>query len=165
MPSFDIVSEIDNFEVKNTVENAQRVLGGRFDFKGTNASIELNAKDNKVKLVADSDFQLQQLVDILVNAAIKRNIEFYSLQIPEEHEHAGKTYSKEITFKNGIDQDTAKKITKMIKETKLKVTAQIQGEKIRVQGKNRDDLQQVIALMRNAQSELNLALQFENFRD
>ncbi|RIY36717.1 YajQ family cyclic di-GMP-binding protein [Psittacicella gerlachiana] len=165
MPSFDIVSEIDNFEVKNTVENAQRVLSGRFDFKGTNASIELNSKDNKVKLVADSDFQLQQLVDILVNAAIKRNIEIYSLQIPEEYEHAGKSYSKEVTFKNGIDQDTAKKMVKIIKDSKIKVTAQIQGEKLRVQGKNRDDLQAVIALMRESQTDLNLALQFENFRD
>ncbi|RIY32551.1 YajQ family cyclic di-GMP-binding protein [Psittacicella hinzii] len=165
MPSFDIVSEIDKFEIKNTVENAQRVLSGRFDFKGTSASIELNEKDSKVKLVAESDFQLQQLVDILVNAAIKRNIEYYSLQIPEEHEHSGKHFIKEVTFKSGIDQDTAKKMVKIVKEAKLKVTTQIQGEKLRVQGKSRDELQATIALMRESQAELNLALQFENFRD
>ncbi|MFC6276314.1 YajQ family cyclic di-GMP-binding protein [Psittacicella hinzii] len=165
MPSFDIVSEIDSFEVKNTVENAQRILDNRFDFKGTNSSIDLNAKDNKVKVSAESDFQLDQLVDIVVNAAIKRGIEIFSLVIPENYEHAGKTYSKEIEFRNGIDQDSAKKMVKMIKDSKIKVTAQIQGDKVRVQGKSRDDLQAVIALMKNAQSDLNLALQFNNFRD
>lgn len=165
MPSFDIVSEIDTFEIKNTVENAQRALDNRYDFKNSNASIDFNAKDNIAKLSAESDFQLNQLVDIFINAAVKRGIEIYSLEIPENFEHSGKIYYKEIKFRQGIEQDTAKKMVKIIKDSKIKVTAQIQGDKLRVQGKNRDDLQAVIALMRSSQSELNLTLQFNNFRD
>lgn len=165
MPSFDIVSEIDTFEIKNTADNAQRALDSRWDFKDTKAAIIYNAKDDSVKLEAQSDFQLQQLVDILTNAAIKRGIEYYSMEIPEKYDHSGTTYSKLVKFKNGIEQDVAKKLVKIIKDSKIKVTAQIQGEKLRVQGKNRDDLQEVIALMKAQQAELNIALQFNNFRD
>lgn len=165
MPSFDIVSEIDSFEIKNTADNAQRALDSRWDFKNTNAQIIYNAKDSTVKLEAQSDFQLEQLVDILTNAAIKRNIEYYSMDIPKKYEHSGTTYSKLVKFKNGIDQDTAKKLVKIIKDSKIKVTAQINGDKLRVQGKSRDDLQAVIQLMKGCQADHNIALQFNNFRD
>lgn len=165
MPSFDIVSELDTHEITNCADNAKRALDSRWDFKGTNAAIDFNAKDVAVKLSAESDFQLEQLVEILRSAATKRNIPFYALDIPADYEHSGKTYSKVVKFKQGIEQDAAKKIVKIIKESKIKVTAQIQGEKVRVQGKNRDDLQAVIALMKEQQAELELALQFNNFRD
>lgn len=165
MPSFDIVSEIEGSEIKNCVDNAKRDLDNRFDFKNVHAEMEFNAKDTSVKLATESDFQLNQLVEILQKAALKRNISFWSLDIPENYEHSGKIYSKVVKFKMGIEQDKAKKINKIIKDSKIKVTSQIQGEKVRVQGKNRDDLQAVIALMRDKQEELELALQFNNFRD
>ncbi|PJG85650.1 YajQ family cyclic di-GMP-binding protein [Conservatibacter flavescens] len=163
MPSFDIVSEITLHEVRNAVENANRDLSNRYDFRGVEASIELNEKNETIKVATESDFQLEQLIDILRNACVKRNIESNSLDIPANYEHSGKTYSKEIKLKQGIETDMAKKITKLIKDSKIKVQAQIQGEQVRVTGKSRDDLQAVIQLVKNA--ELGQPFQFNNFRD
>ncbi|TCP91270.1 hypothetical protein EDC44_13210 [Cricetibacter osteomyelitidis] len=163
MPSFDIVSEITLHEVRNAVENANRDLANRYDFRGVEAIIELNEKNETIKVATESDFQLEQLLDILRNACIKRNIESGSLDIPSDYEHSGKTYSKEIKLKQGIETDMAKKITKLIKDSKLKVQTQIQGEQVRVTGKSRDDLQAVIQLVKNA--ELGQPFQFNNFRD
>ncbi|MDG6895803.1 YajQ family cyclic di-GMP-binding protein [Volucribacter amazonae] len=163
MPSFDIVSEITLHEVRNAVENANRDLANRYDFRNVPASIELNEKNESIKVATESDFQLEQLIDILRNACIKRNIESTSLDIPAEYEHSGKTYSKEIKLRQGIDKEMAKKITKLIKDSKLKVQTQIQGEQVRVTGKSRDDLQAVIQLVKNA--ELGQPFQFNNFRD
>lgn len=165
MPSFDIVSEIEGSEIKNCVDNAKRDLDNRFDFKGVHAEIDFNAKENSVKLATESDFQLNQIVEILQKAAIKRNISYFALDIPEAYEHNGKIYSKVVRFKMGIEQDKAKKINKIIKDSKIKVTSQINGDKVRVTGKSRDDLQAVIALMKSKQEELELSLQFNNFRD
>ncbi|MDU8924607.1 YajQ family cyclic di-GMP-binding protein [Pasteurellaceae bacterium LIM206] len=163
MPSFDIVSEITMHEVRNAVENAQRELTNRWDFRNVEASIELNEKNETIKIATVSDFQLEQLIDILRNACIKRGIDSASLDIPTEYEHSGKTVSKEIKLKQGIETEVAKKLTKLIKDSKLKVQTQIQGEQVRVTGKSRNDLQTVIQLVKNA--ELNQPFQFNNFRD
>ena len=163
MPSFDIVSEITMHEVRNAVENATRDLANRWDFRNVQASIELNEKNESIKLATESDFQLEQLLDILRNACIKRGIESASLDIPTDYEHSGKTYSKEVKLKQGIETETAKKITKLIKDSKLKVQTQIQGDQVWVTGKSRDDLQAVIQLVKGA--ELGQPFQFNNFRD
>ncbi|MDG2916042.1 YajQ family cyclic di-GMP-binding protein [Bisgaard Taxon 10/6] len=163
MPSFDIVSEIAMHEVNNAVENANRVLTSRYDFRGVEAVIELNEKTETVKLTTESDFQLEQLIEILISACVKRGIDSTSLDIPGESEHHGKLYSKEVKLKQGIETETAKKITKLIKDSKLKVQTQIQGDQVRVTGKSRDDLQAVIQLVKGA--ELGQPFQFNNFRD
>ncbi|PHM47815.1 YajQ family cyclic di-GMP-binding protein [Xenorhabdus miraniensis] len=163
MPSFDIVSEVDMQEVRNAVENAQRELTNRWDFRNVNASFELNEKNESVKIASESDFQVNQLVDILREKFAKRGIDGSVLNIPENMVHSGKTYSVEATLLQGIDTPLAKKIVKLIKDSKLKVQAQIQGEQVRVTGKARDDLQSVIALVRGA--ELGQPFQFTNFRD
>ncbi len=163
MPSFDIVSEITMHEVRNAVENAQRDLANRWDFRNVEAKIELNEKNESIKVSTESDFQVEQLLEILRNACIKRGIDSASLDIPSDYEHSGKTYSKEVKLKQGIETDMAKKITKLIKDSKLKVQTQIQGEQVRVTGKSRDDLQSVIQLVKNA--ELGQPFQFNNFRD
>ncbi|QLB12292.1 hypothetical protein EV697_104146 [Bisgaardia hudsonensis] len=163
MPSFDIVSEITLHEVRNAVENANRVLSTRYDFRGVEAVIELNEKNETIKITTESDFQLEQLVDILLGACIKRDIQRNSLDIPNTPEHSGKLYSKEIKLKQGIETEMAKKITKLVKDAKIKVQTQIQGEQVRVTGKSRDDLQAVIQLVKTA--ELGQPFQFNNFRD
>ncbi|MFC0309833.1 YajQ family cyclic di-GMP-binding protein [Gallibacterium trehalosifermentans] len=163
MPSFDIVSEITMHEVKNAVDNANRDLSNRWDFRNVTATIELNEKNETIKVATESDFQLEQLIDILRNAMQKRNIEPTSLEIPSNYEHSGKIYAKEIKIKQGIETELAKKMTKLVKDSKLKVQTQIQGDKVRVTGKSRDDLQSVIQLVKSA--ELGQPFQFNNFRD
>lgn len=163
MPSFDIVSEITLYEIRNAVENANRVLSTRYDFRGVEATIELNEKAETIKVTTESDFQLEQLIEILISACVKRDIQHNSLDIPADSEHSGKLYSKEIKLKQGIETDMAKKIIKLIKDAKLKVQTQIQGEQVRVSGKSRDDLQATIQLVKNA--ELGQPFQFNNFRD
>ena len=116
MPSFDIVSEISGHEIRNAVENANRELTNRWDFRNVQAAIEFNEKNESIKVSSESDFQVEQLIDILRNACIKRNIESTSLDIPADYEHSGKTYSKEIKLKQGIETDMAKKLTKLIKD-------------------------------------------------
>ncbi|MDR5612607.1 MAG: YajQ family cyclic di-GMP-binding protein [Arsenophonus sp.] len=163
MPSFDIVSEIDMHEVSNAVENAQRELASRWDFRNVEASFELNEKNESIKVTSVSDFQVNQLVDILREKLAKRGIDGAVLNIPDDIVHSGRTYSLDASLLQGIDSVMAKKIIKLIKESKLKVQAQIQGEQVRVTGKSRNDLQSVIALVR--ESELGQPFQFTNFRD
>ncbi|EKT54334.1 YajQ family cyclic di-GMP-binding protein [Providencia burhodogranariea] len=163
MPSFDIVSEVEMNEVRNAVENAERELTTRWDFKNVTASFELNDKNESIKVTSESDFQVQQLLDILREKMAKRGIDGAVLNVPDEVVHSGKTYSVEVTLKQGIEAAIAKKIVKSIKDSKLKVQAQIQGEQVRVTGKSRDDLQSVMALMRS--SDLGQPFQFNNFRD
>lgn len=161
MPSFDIVSEVDKHELTNAVDQANRELGNRFDFKNVDAGFEL--EDSVIKLRAPSEFQLQQLLEILRGRLIARSIDARCLdEGAVETNVAGARQS--VTVKQGIDQPQAKKIIATIKAAKLKVDSQIQGEKIRVNGKKRDDLQAAMALLRKA-DELELPLQFENFRD
>jgi hypothetical protein len=161
MPSFDIVSEIDVNEARNAAENASRELSTRFDFRGVDASFEY--KDGVVKMVAEGDFQLQQMLDILRNKCMKRGLDPESMDTSGKIDITGKTYTQTIGFKEGIEQDLAKKIVKMIKDSKIKVQASIQGDKVRVTGKKRDDLQQVMQLLRA--ENLGQPLQFNNFRD
>jgi len=160
MPSFDIVSEVNRHELTNAVDQANREVETRFDFKGTNSKFEL--AENKITLTSQSEFQLQQMMGILRNKLSKRDVDVRAIKEgkPEMNLNQAKL---EVEVQQGIKQELAKKITKMIKESKLKVQASIQGEQIRVTGKKRDNLQEVIAMLRKA--ELNIPLQFENFRD
>lgn len=161
MPSFDMVSEVESSEIRNAAENAERELATRFDFRGVKASIDL--KDDVITVSAESDFQCRQMLDIVSNNIVKRKIDPNSIDADEDCTHTGKTYSLAIRFQQGIDQPTAKKIVKLIKAAKTKVQVAIQGEKIRVTGKKRDDLQGAMALVREA--DLGQAFQFNNFRD
>lgn len=160
MPSFDIVSEIKLEEVRNAVENANRELSTRFDFRGVEASFEL--KENIVTMSSDSDFQLKQMLDILRGTCVKRGVDTAAFE-EKDVQHIGKMYKQAIAFKEGIEQPVAKKLIKMIKDAKIKVQASIQGDQVRVTGKKRDDLQQVMALAKS--SDLEQPLQFTNFRD
>lgn len=160
MPSFDIVSELDAHEVSNAVDQANREVQNRYDFKGVDARFELN--DQLVTLWAEGDFQLQQMRDVLRAKMTSRKIDVrcWDIKNPEKSNMKAR---QEIVLQQGLDQAISKKITKMIKDKKMKVQAQIQGEQVRVTGKKRDDLQAVMAMLREA--ELELPLQFNNFRD
>ncbi|WP_024872720.1 YajQ family cyclic di-GMP-binding protein [Tolumonas lignilytica] len=160
MPSFDIVSEVAMNEIQNAVENANREIQSRFDFRGVDASFELNKEE--IKMGADADFQLKQMIDILRDKVTKRGIDINCLDVGEV-EHSGKRYFQVIKLKQGIETDVAKKLIKMIKDAKIKVQTAIQGDEVRVTGKKRDDLQEAIALIR--QAELGQSFQFTNFRD
>ena len=160
MPSFDVVSEVDKHELTNAVDQANRELSNRFDFKGTDARFELDKL--VVKVQAPSEFQLQQMQDILRARLVARKIDARCLDIGEpEVNLAGAR--QQITVKQGIEQPVAKKIIAAIKDAKLKVEAQINADKLRISGKKKDDLQVAIALLR--QTEFELPLQFDNFRD
>lgn len=160
MPSFDIVSELDNQEVLNTVDNANRELATRFDFRGVDAEFSLN--DQVVTMKADAEFQLQQMLEIFRAKAVKRGLDVRSFK-ENDVVHSGKTYSQSLSLLQGIDSATSKKLVKLMKESKIKVQAAIQGEQVRVTGKKRDDLQQTMALIK--QSDLEQPFQFTNFRD
>ena len=160
MPSFDIVCELDSHELANAIDQANREVGNRFDFKGANAKYALE-KDS-IKLTAEVDFQLQQMMEILRAKLTKRNIDLGHLEAGKpvvQHKSAEQV----VTLKQGIATDTGKKIVKMIKEKKFKVQAAIQGEQVRVTGKKRDELQQVMNCLRD--EDVGLPLQFNNFRD
>ncbi|HIX60793.1 MAG TPA: YajQ family cyclic di-GMP-binding protein [Candidatus Halomonas stercoripullorum] len=161
MPSFDIVSEYDKHEASNAIDQANREIQGRFDFKGVTASFEQHG--DTVLLEADVDFQLKQMLDVLGNRLIARGIDVRCMEA-QEPQLSGVRARQEVKLKQGLEQAEAKEIVKRIKESKLKVQAQIQGEKVRVTGKKRDDLQAVMALLRG-EGGPDLALQFDNFRD
>ena len=160
MPSFDIKSELNAHEVTNGVDQANRVIENRFDFKGTGARFDLS--ESKVTLSSQEEFQLHQMLPILKESLAKRGVDLKSLKI-ESIEVSTGSAKQEILLKEGIDQEIAKKITQMIKSSKVKVQASVQGDSIRVNGKKRDDLQQVIEMLKEAS--FDLPLQFENFRD
>lgn len=160
MPSFDVVSEINMHELTNALDQASREVSTRFDFKGSNARYE--HKDKTITLHAQSDFQLKQMLDILNLKLAKRSIDIACLEI-KPPQQSGKEARQEIVLKQGIDSTLGKKITGLIKDSKIKVQASIMGEQVRVTGKKRDDLQEVIALLR--QAKLDLPVQFSNFRD
>ena len=161
MPSFDVVSEVDNAEILNATNNAARELTTRFDFRGVDASISL--ENEVVILKAEADFQCQQLLDIFAAQLVKRKIDPTVMEYDQEALHSGKTFSLHVAFKQGISSDVSKKMVKMIKAEKLKVQAQVLGDEVRVSGKKRDDLQAVMALIRAA--DLGQPFQFKNFRD
>jgi len=160
MPSFDIVSEVDHHELANAVDQANREVTTRFDFKGTDSSFALN--ENQITLRTESEFQLGQMLDILYSKLSKRGIDLDGVEA-DEPEIGAKTATRNVTVREGIDTEMAKNIVKRVKQSKIKVQASIQGDQVRVTGKKRDDLQAVMALLREA--ELGLPLQFKNLRD
>ena len=160
MPSFDVVSEIDSHELTNAVDQASRELSQRFDFRNTGAAFEL--EETTVTLSAPADFQLKQMLEILKLKIAKRGIDIACLDVKEPVVNLA-VAKQLVELRQGIDQETGKKVTRLIKDSKLKVQAQIQGEKLRVTGKKRDDLQEAIALLRK--STFEVPLQFNNFRD
>ena len=160
MPSFDVVSEVDWHEVTNAVDQANRELQTRFDFRGVDAKFE--KQDEVVRVTAEADIQIEQMIDILGTKMVKRSIDPKVMDIGDQ-EHVGKLLHKTIRIRQGVESLLAKRIVKLIKEKKLKVQSAIQGDKVRVTGKKRDDLQQVIALLKD--EEFDVPLQFNNFRD
>ena len=160
MPSFDVVSEVDLHELANAVDQANREVTNRFDFKGTGA--EFTLEESTISLKAQVEFQLQQMLDILRQKLAKRGVDVAALEA-KDPVTSGSEARQTVLVRQGIDAALAKKLVKTIKDAKLKVQAQIQGEQVRVTGKKRDDLQSVIALLREA--DVDLPLQFNNFRD
>ena len=160
MPSFDIVSELNPHEVANAVDQANREVSQRFDFKGTNSKFEL--KESVVSLSAPADFQLKQMLEILKLKLSKRGIDVACLEI-KEPVVTGQTARQEVILRQGVDTELGKKIQRLVKDSKLKVQAALQDKQVRVTGKNRDDLQSAIALVRKGGFEL--PLQYTNFRD
>lgn len=161
MPSFDVVSEVDKHELTNAVDQANRELANRFDFRGTDAKVEQSEK--ALTLFADSDFQLEQLMDIVRMKLVKRGIEVGCLEL-KDSVGFGKMRKQEVLVREGLDNDISRKLIKLIKESKIKVQAAVQGDSVRVTGKKRDELQQVIALLKTDES-IEMPLQFNNFRD
>ena len=161
MPSFDVVSEADMVEVRNAVDQANKEISTRFDFKGTDARIE--QKERELTAYADSDFQLTQVRDVLTNKMVKRNVDVRFLDLGKIEKIGGDKVKQVITVKNGIEGDDAKKIVRLIKDSKMKLQASIQGDAVRVTGAKRDDLQAAMAMLRKDVADLPLA--FNNFRD
>ena len=161
MPSFDTVCEAELTEVKNGVDNTAKEIATRFDFKGTSASVEI--KDKEITLIGDADFQLTQIKDVLNNKLTKRNVDIRFLDIGDVQKIGGDKVKQVIKVRNGIESDAAKKIQRVIKDSKIKVQAAIQGDAVRVTGAKRDDLQAAMALIRKEMPDLPLS--FNNFRD
>ena len=162
MPSFDIVSKVDAQFLDNAVNVTRKEITNRFDFKDTHVVVELNRKDYKIALEAADDMKIQQLIDVLINRANKQGISPEAFDLSKEPYQSGKIVKVEIPVRNGLKQEDAKKVVKLIKDSGLKVQAQIMDDTVRVTGKKIDDLQEVIQLCRGA--ELGLPLQFENMR-
>lgn len=161
MPSFDITSEVDKVELHNAVDQANKEIGNRFDFKGSDARVEQG--ENLLTLFADDEFKLDQVYDVLTGKMAKRNVDVRFLDRGEIQKVSGNKVKQEVTVKNGIAGDDAKRIVRLLKDSKLKVQASIQGDAVRVSGAKRDTLQEAIALARKDVADLPLA--FGNFRD
>jgi len=161
MPSFDVVSEVDKHEAQNAVDQANRELSTRFDFRGVQASFEL--KDMVVTMTAEQEFQIEQMKPMLTGAMVKRSIKVSCLEYSKP-EGSGKQVKVKATMRQGIDSDLGRKMVKMVKDSKLKVQVSLQGDTVRVQGKSRDDLQKVMAMYRNDES-IDMPLAFKNFKD
>ena len=161
MPSFDAVCEAELVDVKNGVENTAKEITTRFDFKGTSASIEI--KDKEITLVGDAEFQLTQIEDVLRNKLTKRNVDVRFLDAGDVQKMGGDKVKQVIKVRNGIESELGKKIQRLIKDSKLKVQAAIQGDSVRVTGAKRDDLQAAMALLRKEISDVPIS--FNNFRD
>src|SRR6187431_619539 len=162
MASFDIVSKVDAQALDNAVNVTQKEITNRFDFKGTHVVMELNKKDFKINLETDDDMKMRQLCDVLMSRAHKQGIDPMAFDFSKEGFQSGKVWKKEVTVRNGLPQEDAKKLVKLIKDSGLKVQASINDDLVRVQGKKIDDLQEVIQLCKT--SNLQLPLQFVNMR-
>ncbi|MBM3589800.1 MAG: YajQ family cyclic di-GMP-binding protein [Alphaproteobacteria bacterium] len=163
MPSFDLVSKVNFQEIDNAVNSVVRELTNRYDFKGAIFSVELKAKENLIILIADSDYKLEAVRDSLKVFGTKRGVDVKAFDFQEPQKSGGSTLKQEVKLKNGIDQENAKKITKHLKDLKLKVQASIRADEVRVEGKKRDDLQEAIASIRAF--DFGIPLQFINFRE
>ena len=161
MPSFDIVSEVDNQEVRNAVDQVNKEVGTRFDFKGSDARVE--QADYTLTVFADDEFKLDQVFDILTTKLAKRNVDVRSLDKGQVEKISGNKVKQLVTVKTGVESELAKKIIKLIKDSKLKVQGSIQGDTVRVSGAKRDTLQEAIQLIKK--SVTDFPLQFQNFRD
>ena len=160
MPSFDVVSEVDHHELSNAIDQANREVTTRFDFKGSDSKFERS--DTQITLYTQSEFQLQQMYDILCNKLVKRGVDIAALELGKPDIQL-KTATQVVTVREGIEAADARKMVKLIKDRKLKVQAAIQGDQLRVTGKKRDDLQEAIALLK--ENDFGMPLQFKNFRD
>ncbi|MEM7400820.1 MAG: YajQ family cyclic di-GMP-binding protein [Pseudomonadota bacterium] len=160
MPSFDTVSEVNTHELSNAIDQANREIANRYDFKGSDAKVV--QEENNLRIDGQSEFQLDQIFDILVTKMAKRGIDVLCLERGKVEE-ANMRAKQNISLRQGIDKDSARKMVKLIKDSKIKVQVAIQGEKLRVTGKKRDDLQMVMSMLKDAG--LGIALQFNNFRD
>ena len=163
MPSFDIVSEVNQVEVHNAVDQCNKEIGNRFDFKGSDARVEIDDKEKKLTAYADDDFKLGQLRDVLTGKLAKRGIDIRCLQLEKTEKVSGNKVKQDIGVRVGIEQELAKKIVKLVKDSKLKAQAGIQGDVVRVSGQKKDALQEIIALIRKSIGDF--PLQFKNFRD
>jgi uncharacterized protein YajQ (UPF0234 family) len=161
MPSFDIVSDLNTVELRNAVDQANKEIGTRFDFKGSDARVEL--ADKILTLFADDEFKLKQVSDVLTAKLAKRGVDVRALEYQDPEKISGNKLKQPVTARTGVDQERAKKIVKLLKDSKLKVQASIQGDAVRVSGAKKDDLQSAIALVRK--SIADYPLQYENFRD
>jgi uncharacterized protein YajQ (UPF0234 family) len=161
MPSFDIVSEVNEVEVRNALDQTNKELGTRFDFKGSDARVEY--KDKTLTLYADDDFKLKQVTDILTGKLAKRQVDIRSLKYGEVEKISGDKVKQAVTVRTGVEQELAKKIVRLLKDGKLKVQGSIQGDAVRVSGAKRDELQSAIALIRK--SITDFPLQYQNFRE
>ena len=163
MPSFDVVNQVDMQEISNAVNNARKELAQRWDFKGSNAEIELSAKTNQIVLRTEDEMKMQALGEILLTHAVRRKLETDCMEFKEVEMAGGKMLRREIEIHQGIDRDIARRIVKDVKDSKVKVQVAIQGEELRVTGKKRDDLQAVISLLKSG--EYKVPLQFVNMRE
>lgn len=161
MPSFDIVSEVDQTEVRNAVDQTNKEVGTRFDFKGSDARVELSEKS--LTAFADDDFKLEQVMDVLTTRLAKRNVDIRCLELGDIEKISGNKVKRAVTVRVGVETELAKKIVRLIKDSKLKVSASIQGDTVRVSGAKRDTLQDAIALVKK--SITDFPLQYQNFRD
>jgi len=161
MPSFDIVSEVNKVELKNAIEQSNKEVTNRFDFKGSDARIEQN--ELQLTVFADDDFKLKQVMDVFLGKCAKRGVDVRALDPKDAEKISGNKMKQLVDVKNGIEQEAAKRIVKLIKEAKIKVQASIQGEAVRVSGAKKDDLQAAIQLVKASVKEI--PLQFQNFRD
>ncbi|OGA54651.1 MAG: YajQ family cyclic di-GMP-binding protein [Betaproteobacteria bacterium RIFCSPLOWO2_12_FULL_62_13] len=163
MPSFDIVSEVNQVEVRNAVDQCNKEVSTRFDFKGSDARVEIIEKDKILAVYADDEFKLGQVRDVLTGKLAKRGVDIRCLQLGKIEKVSGNKVKQDLTVRVGVEQELGKKIVKLIKDSKLKVQASIQGDAVRVAGAKKDALQDIIALIRK--SIADFPLQFKNFRD
>ena len=163
MPSFDIVSEVNQVEVHNAIDQANKEISNRFDFKGSDARVELNEKEKKLTVFADDEFKLGQVRDVLTGKLAKRGVDVRCLEPGEMEKAGGNKVRQDVAVRQGIEQELGKKIIKLVKDSKLKVQASIQGDTVRISGAKKDTLQDAIALVRK--SVTDVPLQFKNFRD
>jgi cyclic-di-GMP-binding protein len=163
MPSFDVVSRVDMQEMDNTVNQVKKEIGTRFDFRGSKTHVELDRKEAKIQILTEDDMKLRAIKDMLIAKVVHRSIDAEALVFGVSEKAAGDMLKQTVTITNGIDIETARKVVKLVKETKLKVQAAIQGDEVRITGKKRDDLQDAIHALKEA--DLGMPLQFVNYRE